>query len=147
MKLLLHVDVDGLGRRGDLVDVADGYARNYLLPKKLGHKATAAMEEQAEAMRSARIAQSAAERAEAEEVATRLVPTVINVAAKATDEGHLFGSVGAAQVAQAVEAQTGVVLDVNNVEDTHIKEVGTHSLSVRLHPEVQFPLTVEVAAE
>ncbi len=54
---------------------------------------------------------------------------------------------GAAQVAEAVEAQTGVVLDVNNVEDTHIKEVGTHSLSVRLHPEVQFPLTVEVAAE
>ena len=147
MKLLLHADVDGLGRRGDLVDVADGYARNYLLPKGLGHKATATMEAQAGAMRSARIAQSAADRAEAEEVATRLVPMVINVAAKATGEGHLFGSVGAAEVAAAVEAQTGVVLDVHNVEEAHIKEVGTHSLAVRLHPEVQFPLTVEVAAE
>ena len=145
MKLLLRSDVDGVGKKGDVVDVADGYGRNFLVPKGFAVKATDGVETQAKAMRRSRDVKDAADRGAAEEVAKRLVPTVITISAKAGAEGRLFGSVTAADVVDAVREQTGVELDRKSLSlDEHIKETGTHTVPARLHADVQFQITVEV---
>ena len=95
MHLILRADLDGVGKKGDVVDVADGYARNFLLPKGHAIKASKGAEEQAQAMRRSRDIKDAAARGAAEEVATRLVPTTIKLSAKSGPEGRLFGSIGA----------------------------------------------------
>jgi large subunit ribosomal protein L9 len=146
VKLLLRKDVAGLGRRGELVEVAEGYARNYLVPKGLAMKATPGAEAQAESMRKARIQRDAATRAEAEEVATRLVPMVFTTSARAGSGGRLFGSVGPVEVAELVARQAGVSLDRRIIAGEPAKTVGTHVFMVRLHHEVEFPVTVEVSA-
>ena len=146
MKLLLRSDVSGVGKKGDVVEVADGYGRNYLLPKGFAVVATGGVEAQAASMRRSRDQRDAADRAAAEEIAARLVPTVIAVSARAKAEGELFGSVSVTDIVDAVAAQTGVTLDRHAVSvDEAIKSVGTHSVSARLHPEVQFQITVEVS--
>jgi large subunit ribosomal protein L9 len=146
VKLLLRKDVAGLGRRGDLVEVAEGYARNYLVPKGLAMKATAGAEAQAEAMRTARIQRDAESRAEAEEIATRLVPLVFTLSVRAASAGRLFGSVGPAEVAEVVTRQAGVSIDRRMISGEAAKDVGTHVFMARLHPEVEFPITIEVSA-
>jgi large subunit ribosomal protein L9 len=147
MKLLLRSDVDGVGKKGDVVDVADGYARNFLVPKGLAIKATNGIAAQSQAMRRSRDVKDAADRGSAEEIAKALVPKVITISAKAGAEGRLFGSVTAADVVDAVREQTGVELDRKNLSlDEHIKDVGTHTVPTRLHADVQFQITVEVVA-
>ena len=147
MKLLLRSDVEGVGKRGDLVEVADGFARNYLVPKGFAIKATAGVQSQAEAMRRSRDQKDAADRAAAEEVAKSLVPAVITVASRASGEGKLFGSVSAYEIVEAVTAQTGIELDRKDLHlDEPIKTTGTHHVAAKLHPEVQFQITVEVSA-
>lgn len=147
MKLLLRADVEGVGKRGDIVEVADGYGRNFLVPKGLAIKATPGVEAQAAAMRRARDLRDAADRSAAEEIAKALVPAVITVAAKAGSEGRLFGSVTTADVVAAVAAQTGIELDRKHLHlDEPIKSLGTHSVTARLHADVQFAITVEVVA-
>lgn len=148
MRVILRADVDGLGRKGQICDVTAGHFRNLLGPRGLAMKATKGAEAQAEAMRRASAMRNAADRAEAEEVATRLVPAVITIAAKAGEGGRLFGSVGAADIAAAVEAQTGAVIDRRMLDLDHpLKDLGRASVSCRLHPEVEFPITVEVIEE
>ena len=111
-------------------------------------KATKGAEAQGEAMRRAATMRNAETRAEAEEVATKLVPAVITIAAKAGDGGRLFGSVGEVEIAAAVEAQTGVVIDRRSLQlDTHLKDLGQAMVMCKLHPEVEFPITVEVIEE
>lgn len=145
MKLLLRSDVDGVGKKGDVVDVADGFARNYLVPKGLAMKATPGAERQAASMRRARAVRDAADRARGEEIAKTLVPAVITITARASGEGKLFGSVTTADVAEAVADQTGIELDRKDlVLDEPIKATGTHSVGAKLHADVQFSLTVEV---
>ena len=147
MKLLLRADVDGVGKRGDLVEVADGYGRNYLVPKGLAIRATPGVEAQAAAMRRARDLRDAADRGAAEEIAKTLVPTVITVQARAGAEGRLFGSVTTADVVEAVAAQTGITLDRKHLHlDEPIKTLGTHTVAAKLHADVQFAITVEVVA-
>ena len=147
MKVILRDDVDGVGRRGDLADVADGYARNFLLPNGLAMKATPGAEAQAQGMRRTRALQSAADRSDAEEQATRLVSMVITIGARAHDEGQLFGSVTAADVTTAVAEQASVELDRRALLiDEPIKTTGTHQVMASPHPDVQFPITVEVVA-
>ena len=112
MKLLLRSDVDGVGKKGDVVDVADGYGRNYLVPKGFAIKAPPGRRRtRPRAMRRSRDLKDAADRGAAEEIAKTLVPTVITITAKAGPEGRLFGSVTAADVVDAVRQQTGVELD------------------------------------
>ncbi len=148
MKVILRQDVDGLGRKGELCDVADGHFRNLLNPRGLALKATKGAEAQGEAMRRAATMRNAETRAEAEEVATKLVSAVITIAAKAGDGGRLFGSVGEVEIAAAVEAQTGVVIDRRSLQlDTHLKDLGQAMVMCKLHPEVEFPITVEVIEE
>jgi large subunit ribosomal protein L9 len=145
MKLVLRSDVNGLGKRGDLVDVADGYARNYLIPGGQAIPATPKIKVQAKAMRRSRDVKDARDREGAETVARKLVPMVIRIPARAGTEGRLFGSVTTQDVVEAVLEQSGVVLDRRRVVTGEaIRSVGTHEVGVRLHPEVEFRITVEV---
>lgn len=147
MKVILRQDVEGLGRKGEICDVADGHFRNLLNPRGLAMKATKGAETQAEAMRRAAAMRNAASQAEAEEVASRLVPQVITISAKA-DGGHLYGSVSAADIVEAVEAQTGAVVERRTLLLEHpIKELGQTMVQCKLHPDVEFPITVEVIEE
>jgi large subunit ribosomal protein L9 len=147
MRLLLRSDVDGLGKKGDLVDVADGYARNFLVPRGLAMKATKGAEAQAESMRRARTVRDAADRSAAEDIAKVLVPQVIAISAKAGSEGRLFGSVTTTDVVAAVLDQTGIELDRRTLQlDEPIKLLGTHVVQAKLHADVEFAVTVEVTA-
>ena len=147
MKVLLRSDVDGLGRTGDIVEVARGYARNYLVPKGLAIEAAAGVTAQAEAMQRKRALKAAADQAEAEATAARIAGVVVQVTAKASDEGRLFGSVGIAEVADALTAQIGLELDRRQGVGEVVKEVGSHEFTVELHSDVAVPVTVEVQAE
>ena len=145
MKLILKADVAGVGHRGDIVDVADGYGRNYLVPKGMAMKATAGAEAQAAAMRRSRDLKDAEDREAAQEVAKALVATTVTITAKASPEGKLFGSVTANDIVEAVKEQTGAGLDRRQLQlDEHIKDVGTHQVFAKLHADVAFPLTIEV---
>ncbi len=145
MHLILRADLDGVGKKGDVVDVADGYARNFLLPKGHAIKASKGAEDQAQAMRRSRDIKDAAARGAAEEVATRLVPTTIKLSAKSGPEGRLFGSIGAAEIASAIVEQTGIDIDRKQLVMVEpIKELGTHTVPAKLHADVEFPVTIEV---
>jgi large subunit ribosomal protein L9 len=147
VKLVLRSDVAQVGKKGDIVDVADGYGRNYLVPKGLAFPASSGVESQATAMRRSRDVRDAHDRAAAQEVATSLVPKVVTITARAGAEGKLFGSVTSHEIIEAVAAQTGVELDRRQLHlDEPIKSLGTHLVPTKLHAEVEFPITVEVVA-
>lgn len=147
MQVVLRDDVQGVGKKGDVIHVADGFARNYLIPKGRALKATAGVQAQADSMRRSRDVKDARDRESAEAVARRLVPLVITVTARAGREGRLFGSVTTADVAEAVAAQSGVDLDRRRLHlEEPIKALGTHEVPVKLHPEVEFRLNVQVVA-
>lgn len=148
MQVILRSDVPELGKRGDVLDVADGFARNYLVPKGLAMRATDGAVTQAATMRRARDQRDAQDRSAAEALATTLVPKVITVEAKAGSEGRLFGSVTAADIVAAIDAQTGVQIDRRKLAlGEPIKALGTHVVPAKLHADVEFPVTVEVVAE
>lgn len=148
MRVILRSDVDGVGKRGDIVDVANGFGRNFLVPRGLAMKATTGAEGQAASMRRSRTVRDARDREAAEEVATRLVPQVITVTARAGEGGRLFGSVTPSDVTAAVLAQTGIDIDRRQLHlEDHIKALGTHHVTARLHTDVQFPITVEVVSD
>lgn len=145
MKLILTDDVNDLGKRGDVVDVAEGYARNFLLPKKKAMKANDGALAQAEAVREARIEAERKAKDEAENIASQLVGSRVVLAAQAGDEGQLYGSVGAADVVEGIRRFTGIELDRGQIEiASPIKAIGLHEIQVKVHPEVEFPLTLDV---
>jgi large subunit ribosomal protein L9 len=145
MKLLMRADVDGVGKRGDIVDVADGYGRNFLVPKGYAITASPGVTRQAAMMRRSRAVKDATDRASAEEIAKVLVPAVITIPARAGGEGRLFGSVTVADVAEAVHAQKGIDLDRKDLHlDEPIKSLGQHYVNAKLHTDVQFQISVEV---
>jgi large subunit ribosomal protein L9 len=147
MKVILRTDVTDLGKRGDILDVADGYARNYLVPKGMAIKASTGATAQAQAMRRARDLRDAQDRSAAEEIAKTLVSKVVTIGARAGTEGRLFGSVTSADVAAAIEDQTNVQIDRKQLRlDEPLKTLGTHVVPVKLHADVEFPVTVEVVA-
>ncbi|HZD66097.1 MAG TPA: 50S ribosomal protein L9 [Acidimicrobiales bacterium] len=147
MRIVLRADVGGLGKRGDIVEVADGYARNYLIPRGSAMVATRGIADQAAAMRRARDVKDARAREGAETIARRLVPSVIRIPARAGSAGRLFGSVTASDVTDAVADQTGIELDRRRLSiDDPIRTLGVHEVPVKLHPEVEFRVTVEVVA-
>jgi len=145
MKLILRSDVDNVGKKGDIVDVADGFGRNYLVAKGYAMKATSGAVAQAAGMRRARAVKDARDRESAEQVARVLVTKVIRIPGRAGTEGRLFGSVTTADLVTAVQEQAGVTLERRRIHlDEPIKTLGTHEVPVRLHPEVEFRLPVEV---
>ena len=147
MKVILRTDLEGLGKRGDIVEVADGHARNFLLPKGKALKATDGAVEQAARMRRARDLRDASDRDAATTIASTLVPKIISVTAKAGAEGKLFGSVTTADIAEAVKEQTSIELDRKSIHlEEAIKTLGEHAATGSLHATVSFPLRIEVVA-
>ena len=147
MKIVLRADVDNLGNKGDLVDVAPGYARNYLVPKGLAITASAGVTRQAEAMRRSRQVRDRREKEGAEATARQLAAKRVEIKARAGEGGRLFGSVTSTDIAEAVEAQTGVKLDRRKLHVEPIKTLGTHEVPVRLHTDVEVPLIIEVVPQ
>ena len=145
MKVVLRSDTIGVGKRGDIVEVADGFARNFLIPGGAAIAATDGIAAQAQSMRRARDFRDVKDREAAESVAQRLVPMTITIAARAGREGKLFGSITAQDIVDAVESQAGVVVDRHKLQSHDaIKTTGVHEIRVRLHPDVEFQLAIEV---
>ena len=145
MKVILTSDVDGLGTKGDVVDVAAGYGRNFILPKGLGIKALQGALNQAESIREARAQAESREITAAEAVKLQLGDTRIVIAAQAGDEGKLFGSIGVTEIIAAVKNLSSVALERATVQLAEpIKSIGLHEVNVQLHKQVSFPLTVDV---
>jgi large subunit ribosomal protein L9 len=145
MKIILQKTVDKLGHPGDIVEVADGYARNYLMPRGLAVKATRGGVKHIDSLKRAHGVRVNQAKAEAEQVASRLASTPIKVAAHAGEEGKLFGSVTASDIVEAIDKQAGVRVDRHDVHlEEPIRSVGAHEVRVHLFPEVDPVLTVEV---
>jgi large subunit ribosomal protein L9 len=148
MKVVLRDDVENVGRKGDLIEVTDGFARNYLVPRGLAMKATKGVVQQAEAMRRNREARDAREREAAQALAGQLAGQRIELRARAGEGGRLFGSVTSADVVDAVRTQTGVALDRRKTQLADpLKELGPVEIPVRLHSDVEVTLTVDVVPE
>jgi large subunit ribosomal protein L9 len=145
MRLILLSEVADLGKKGDLVDVSDGFARNYLLPKKKAIKATEGALAHAETLRTARDEAERVAKEEATRIASQLAGIRVVIAAQAGDEGKLYGSVGAPDVVEGIIKFTGVTLERRHVElPKPIRAIGLHEVWVKLHPEVEFPITLDV---
>jgi len=148
MKVLLREDVQGIGRRGDIVVVAGGYARNFLLPTGRALSATDSMETQAASMRRARDTRDAKDREAAQAQAKILAGAIIGIPARAAAGGRLFGSVGPVEIVSAIADQKGVEVDQHKVLlDEHIKDVGSNDVSIELFADVTVALTIEVIAQ
>ncbi|MDP9299100.1 MAG: 50S ribosomal protein L9 [Actinomycetota bacterium] len=148
MKIILQKPVEKLGLPGDVVEVADGYARNYLVPRGLAVKAHKGAAKQVQVLKRSHEARLSKQRVEYEAIASALIAAgPVTVTARAGDEGKLFGSVTAADIAAAVAEQARVEVDRKDVHlDEPIRSVGTHEVRVHLFPEVDPVITVEVLA-
>ena len=145
MDVILLKDVADLGGKGDIVQVSNGYARNYLLPKRLATKATAGSIKQAEKLRQQRIEAAARAKADAEELARDLVGSRVVIAARSGDEGKLFGSVGTHDIAEAVKKFSGVEVPSGIIDIPEpIKEIGLHEVTMHPHEDVEFTVTLDV---
>jgi large subunit ribosomal protein L9 len=145
MKVILQKPVDKLGVPGDVVDVADGYARNYLMPRGLAVRASKGGVKHVESLKRAHTTKVSQAQAEAQEVADRLTASPIKVGARVGEEGRLFGSVTAAEVAEEIERQTGVKVDRRDVRlEEPIRSVGVHQVTVHLFTDVDPAVPVEV---
>ncbi|MEE9205553.1 MAG: 50S ribosomal protein L9 [Acidimicrobiia bacterium] len=145
MKLILTDTVDGLGRKGDVVEVADGYGRNYLVPQSKAIKATRGALKEAQVLRRSREEAERVEKAAASLIAEALADSRVVVAARSAEEGKLFGSIGARNVAEAIAQYTGVQVEPQIIMLTGpIKEIGLHEVTIKPHPEVEFQLTLDV---
>jgi large subunit ribosomal protein L9 len=146
MKLILTQEVTGLGSPGDVVEVKAGYGRNYLVPRSLAMPWTRGSEQQIEMIKRARSAREIRSLDDAREAAGRLSGLKVRLQTRAGQGGRLFGSVSTADIAAAVRSAGGPELDRRKIEVANpIKTIGSHRVSVRLHPEVSATLDVEVA--
>lgn len=144
MKVILRNDMAGIGKRGDIVEVSDGHARNFLLPKGHALVATDGAVSQAKAMRRARDLRDAADRESAQTVASALVARTITITAKAGSEGRLFGSVTTGDIAHAIQAQANISIDRKKLHVEQIRTLGSYSVAVKLHSDVEFPVNIEI---
>jgi large subunit ribosomal protein L9 len=145
MKLILTQEVSGLGSPGDVVEVAGGYGRNYLVPRGFAMRWTRGAEKQIELIKRARSAREIRSADDAKAAAERLRGMRVRLHTKAGSGGRLFGSVSPSDIAAAVKNAGGPELDRRKIEIANpIKTVGSHHVSVRLHPEVSATLDVEV---
>jgi large subunit ribosomal protein L9 len=147
MKLILTQEVSGLGAPGDVVEVKDGYGRNYLVPRGLAMRWTRGAEKQIDGIRKAREVRDVRDLGAAQEIRSQLERLKVSLPVRAGGAGRLFGSVTVADVAAAVKRAGGPELDRRRIEiDQPIKTVGTHRVSVRVHPEVKATVNVDVVA-
>ena len=147
MEVILKEDVVNLGHRGDVVKVADGYGRNFLLPRKLALQATDANKAVIETMKTAAARRSASEKVLAEELLTKLEPLALSFTRKSGEAGHLFGSVTSADIAAGLEAK-GFEIDRRKIQlDEPLKSVGEFSVAIKLYREVTAHVKVKIVAE
>jgi large subunit ribosomal protein L9 len=147
MEVILKEDVANLGHRGDVVKVADGYGRNFLLPRKLALQATLANKVVIEQMKAAAARRFATEKAQAEELATKLTPIVLSFTRKSGEAGQLFGSVTPADIAAEIETK-GIEIDRRKIQLAEpIKTVGDYDVAIKLHREVVAHVKVKVVAD
>lgn len=147
MKVILQEAVEKLGNRGDVVEVAEGYARNYLLPRRLALPATPENLKQLERIRARLARQEAAERASAEQLAAQLANVTLTIARKASESDQLFGSVTAADIAEALAAQ-GFAIDRRKIQlEKPIKVIGEYEVPIRLHGTFTVAVRVAVVRE
>lgn len=147
MKIILTNEVSGLGAAGDVVEVRDGYARNYLIPRRVAIRWTKGGEKDVEQIRRARKIHEIATIEQANEVKTRLEDVNVRLQVRAGDQGRLFGSVTPADIAGAVKGAGGPEIDKRRIEvGAPIKTLGSHQVMVRLHAEVAAKVDVEVVA-
>jgi len=148
MKVILQKEVDKLGVPGDLVDVADGYARNYLIPRKLAAPATKGGVKHSERLRRAHQDRVQKAVGEAQSVADRLTGSNVRITARAGEDGRLFGSITVATVADALSAAAGTPIDRHDVNlPEPIRSTGVHEVVVRLHSQVAPTVSVEVVPQ
>jgi large subunit ribosomal protein L9 len=147
IEVILREDIRTLGRAGEMVRVKPGYARNYLLPQGLAYEATEGNKKRIAAETRVRVVKNQAEKTEAERLAATLGGVSLTLTGKAGEEGKLFGSITSQDIADAL-ARQGQSIDRRRIELEHpIKTIGEHTVSIRLHPEVQAELRVSVVAE
>ncbi len=148
MKVILRKDIKGVGTTGTIVDVSDGYARNYLLPRQLAHEATAGNLQQAAQTKAAQAKRDEKLLAEAHELAERLASTPTVIAAKAGEKGRIFGAVTNTQIAEALKTTLGVDIDRHKIELAEpIKTAGDHPVVVKLPLGVTARITVRVTPQ
>jgi large subunit ribosomal protein L9 len=148
MKVLLRSDVHGLGRRGDIVDVKNGYARNFLLPSGAALPASSSTEVQATLMRKARDVIDAKSRDAAEAQKALIEQATLTIASRASANGRLFGSIGEADIVNAIRTATGISLDRHAITlAEHLKDVGSATASATLFDGVEATVTIEVVAK
>jgi large subunit ribosomal protein L9 len=147
MKLILTQEVSGLGAPGDVIEVAPGYGRNYLVPRGLAMHWTRGAQKQIDLITRARSAHEIRSLDDAKAAATRLASMTVRLQTRAGGGGRLFGSISTGDIVEAVKEAGGPVLDKRKIEVRNpIKTVGAHQVSVRLHPDVSATLTIEVSA-
>ena len=147
LEVILREDIEKLGSRGEVVRVAPGYARNFLIPRKLAVAATEANKKIVAQEREAWLKREAKAKSEAEDLGRMLSGVTLSFTRRAGEEGHLFGSVTAQDVAEALGQQNYNIDRRKVLLDEHIKQVGEYKVPVRLHREVTADVTVTVAAE
>jgi large subunit ribosomal protein L9 len=147
MKLILTNEVSGLGTPGDVVEVKDGFGRNYLIPRGYAMRWTRGAEKQIESIKKARDAREIRDMGTAKEVAGQIGALRVRLTTRAGDSGRLFGSITTGDIAEAVKAAGGPTLDRRRIEIVNpIKSTGAHKVTVKLHPEVSASVDVEVVA-
>jgi len=147
VKIILTQEVAGVGSAGDVAEVKDGYARNYLIPRGYAMRWTRGSQSQVESLRTARQSRAIRDHDTATDVAARLAQTPIVLTARAGEGGRLFGAVTPADVAEAITGATGVDVDRRRVEvSTPIKTLGKHAVRVRLHADVVADVVLDVQA-
>jgi len=147
MEVILKEDVANLGHRGDVVKVADGYGRNFLLPRKLALQATLANKSVIEQMKSSAARRSASEKALAEELVAKIEVVVLNFTRKSGENGHLFGSVTSLDIASELETK-GFEIDRRKIQlDEPLKSVGEFNVAIKLHREVTAHVKVNVLTD
>jgi large subunit ribosomal protein L9 len=137
MKVLLLADVRGQGKKGEVVNVADGYARNYLFPRKLAVEVTPAVIAELKAQEEANARRIEKERAEARELAQKLQAIVVKINAASGEGGKLYGAVTSKDIAEALQEQHGIAVDRRKIElASDIKACGKYTIDVKLYPEI-----------
>ncbi len=145
MKLILTQEVDGLGAPGDVVEVKDGYGRNYLIPRGLGTRWTRGGEKTVESIKAARASRAARDENHAAEIKTKIEASTVNVKVRAGEGGRLFGAVTTAEIAEAIGEVSGEKVDRRTIVVANpIKSLGAHTVNVKLHDDVVASVSLNV---
>lgn len=148
MKIILNADLDNLGRKGDVIEVKGGYARNFLLPRNLAVLATKGALREAENVRKVREERNQRDVSSAQETAERISSTALKISARAGEDGHLFGSITAAEIAERLSESLGTEFDRRKIHlQESIRSLGVHEFEVRLHPDVVARGSIEIVSE